>query len=149
LAATGFGCRVIYYSTSGKNTSTDYPQVDFDTLLAESDVISIHCPLTKATENLMNQDAFSKMKSSAILINVARGPIVNEMDLSHAIRNSMIAGAGLDVLSQEPMKEYNPLWSLKDDPRLFITPHIGWAATESRNRLIDAVCNNINRFLES
>lgn len=142
-----FGCKVIYYSTSGKNTDQEYESVDLDTLLARSDIVSIHAPLNPATENLMNLENLKKMKSSAILINVARGPIVNERDLVTALRENIIAGAGLDVISVEPMREGNPLLEIQDSGKLVVTPHIAWATGEARGRLADEVYLNIEAFL--
>ena len=139
-----FGCRVIYYSTSGKNQNE---RVDFDTICRESDLLSIHAPLNNATENLMNKDAFQKMKKSAVLINVGRGPIVNEEDLVEALENGEIAAAGLDVISAEPMREENPLMKIKDSGKLVVTPHIAWASTEARQRLVREVYLNIEAFL--
>lgn len=140
-----FGCRVIYYSTSGKNQNDQYERVDFDTICRESDLLSIHAPLNNATENLMNKDAFQKMKKSAVLINVGRGPIVNEEDLVEALENGEIAAAGLDVISAEPMREENPLMKIKDSGKLVVTPHIAWASTEARQRLVREVYLNIDR----
>lgn len=142
-----FGCRVIYYSTSGKNRSQGYECVELDTLLAQSDILSIHAPLNEATENLITREKLAKMKSSAILINVARGPIVNEADLAEALREGRIAGAGLDVLSAEPMRADNPLCAIGDSGRLVITPHIAWATSEARQRVVDEVYFNIEAFL--
>lgn len=142
-----FGCRVIYYSTTGKNHNQEYDAVDLDTLLAQSDILSVHAPLNPVTENLMNMEAFRKMKSSAILINVARGPIVNEADLVTALKEGIIAGAGLDVISAEPMKEGNPLLEIQDSGKLVVTPHIAWATGEARQRLTDEVYLNIEAFL--
>lgn len=142
-----FGCRVIYYSTTGKNHNQEYDAVDLDTLLAQSDILSVHAPLNSVTENLMNMEAFRKMKSSAILINVARGPIVNEADLVTALKEGIIAGAGLDVISAEPMKEGNPLLEIQDSGKLVVTPHIAWATGEARQRLTDEVYLNIEAFL--
>ena len=142
-----FGCRVIYYSTTGKNHNQEYDAVDLDTLLAQSDILSVHAPLNPVTENLMNMKAFRKMKSSAILINVARGPIVNEADLVTALKEGIIAGAGLDVISAEPMKEGNPLLEIQDSGKLVVTPHIAWATGEARQRLTDEVYLNIEAFL--
>lgn len=141
-----FGCRVIYYSTTGKNHSQEYDSVDLDTLLAQSDIVSIHAPLNAATENLMNRTNFEKMKSSAILINVARGPIVNEADLVWALNEGIIAGAGLDVISAEPMEQGNPLLEIQDSSKLILTPHIAWATGEARQRLTDEVYRNIEAF---
>lgn len=142
-----FGCRVIYYSTSGKNQNDQYERVDFDTICRESDLLSIHAPLNNATENLMNKDAFQKMKKSAVLINVGRGPIVNEEDLVEALENGEIAAAGLDVISAEPMREENPLMKIKDSGKLVVTPHIAWTSTEARQRLVREVYLNIEAFL--
>lgn len=142
-----FGCRVLYYSTSGKNKNQDYQAVNLDVLLAESDIVSIHAPLGPATENLMNLENLKKMKSSAILINVARGPIVNESDLVTALKENMIAGAGLDVISVEPMKAGNPLLEMQDSGKLIVTPHIAWATGEARQRLTEEVFLNIEAFL--
>ena len=108
-----FGCHVIYYSTSGKNNQSDYERVDFDTLLAEADVVSVHAPLTAETEGLMNREAFSKMKKTAIFLNLGRGPIVVEEALAEALENETIAAAGLDVLTVEPMSKENPLCRIK------------------------------------
>lgn len=146
--AETFGCKVIYYSTSGKNHNSEYRNVDLDTLLAESDIISLHAPLNAATENFMNLDKFKKMKSSAILINVARGPLVNERDLVTALKEGMIAGAGLDVISVEPMKADNPLLEVQDSGKLIVTPHIAWATGEARQRVADETYLNVEAFLK-
>lgn len=144
--AKAFGCHVIYYSTSGRNSQPDYERVSFDELLERSDIVSIHAPLDENTLGLMNQKAFAKMKSSAILLNVGRGPIINEADLAEALNNRMIAAAGLDVLSVEPMQPENPLRGIKDSERLLITPHIAWAGVEARMRLMDIILNQIKEF---
>lgn len=141
--AEAFGCHVIYYSTSGKNSDQPYEQVSFDELLAKSDILSIHAPLTPQTEKLFDKEAFSKMKNTAILINVARGPIVEEEALAWALEEGEIAGAALDVLVKEPMDEKNPLRRIMDSRKLIITPHIGWAPAETRVRLLDGVYKNI------
>ncbi len=130
--AKSFGCRVIYYSTSGKNHNKEYEEVDFDTLLAESDILSVHAPLDENTQNLMDKDAFEKMKNTAIFLNLGRGPIVVEADLADALEQGRIAAAGLDVLCIEPMSPDNPLRRIKASDRLLITPHIGWASVEAR-----------------
>ena len=144
--AKAFGCHVIYYSTSGRNSQPDYERVSFDELLERSDIVSIHAPLDENTLGLMNQKAFAKMKSSAILLNVGRGPIINEADLAEALNNRTIAAAGLDVLSVEPMQPENPLRGIKDSERLLITPHIAWAGAEARMRLMDIILNQIKEF---
>lgn len=144
--AKAFGCHVIYYSTSGRNSQPGYERVSFDELLERSDIVSIHAPLDENTLGLMNQKAFAKMKSSAILLNVGRGPIINEADLAEALNNRTIAAAGLDVLSVEPMQPENPLREIKDSERLLITPHIAWAGVEARMRLMDIILNQIKEF---
>ena len=146
--AEAFGCKVIFYSASGNSTCTDYERVDLDTLLKESDVLSIHCPLSDKTRNLINRDTLKLMKKSAILINVARGPVVNDADLAEALNNGTIAGAGLDVLGVEPMEKDNPLGLIKDSRKLLITPHMAWASVESRQRCFDEVLLNIKAFIE-
>ena len=142
-----FGCRVIYYSTSGKNNQPGYERVDFDTLLKESDIVSVHAPLTAETEGLMNKAAFDRMKKSAIFLNLGRGPIVVEADLADALERGSIAAAGLDVLTVEPMSPSNPLRRIKDSDRLLITPHIAWASIEARTRLMKIIESQINDFL--
>lgn len=146
--AEAFGCKVIFYSASGNSTCTDYERVDLDTLLKESDVLSIHCPLSDRTRNLINRDTLKLMKKNAILINVARGPVVNDADLAEALNNGTIAGAGLDVLGVEPMEKDNPLGLIKDSRKLLITPHMAWASVESRQRCFDEVLLNIKAFIE-
>lgn len=146
--ASAFGCRVIFHSVTGKSTCTDYEQVDFDTLLRESDVLSLHCPLSDLTRNLINKDALAKMKKSAILINVARGPVVNDQDLHDALVNGEIQAAGLDVTGTEPMKVSNPLSKIMDSRKLFITPHLAWASVEARNRCVSETCRNIEAFIK-
>ncbi len=143
-----FGCRVIYYSTSGKNNNDTYTRVDFDTLLKESDIVSVHAPLDDNTRGLFDKSAFRKMKEDAIFINVGRGPIVVEQDLADALLEGEIAAAGLDVLAVEPMAEDNPLKSIKDSEKLIITPHIAWASVEARTRLMKIICNQVKEFYE-
>ena len=147
--AKAFGCRVIYYSTSGRNSQPGYERVSFDELLEQSDIVSIHAPLDENTLGLMNKEAFAKMKKSAILLNVGRGPIINEADLAEALNNKTIAAAGLDVLSVEPMQEDNPLRGIKDSERLLITPHIVWAGVEARNRLMGIILGQIKEFFKA
>ena len=146
--AKAFGCHVIFYSVTGKSSCTEYEQVDFDTLLRESDFLSLHCPLSDITRNLINLDALKKMKKTAILINVARGPVVNDEDLYTALMENYILGAGLDVTGTEPMKDSNPLSKIKDSNRLIITPHMAWASIEARERCVSETCKNIEAFLK-
>ena len=144
--AEAFGAEVIYTSPSGSAPQEGYHQVDLDTLLAESDIISVHAPLNQYTENLINKNTLKKMKKTCIFLNLGRGPIVNEQDLADALMQGEIAAAGLDVLCQEPMSSGNPLMAIKDSRKLFITPHIGWASVESRTRLMDIIFHQIKEF---
>ena len=144
--AQAFGANVIYTSPSGSAPQDGYHQVDMDTLLSSSDIVSVHAPLNEYTENLMNADAFHKMKPSAIFLNLGRGAIVVEKDLADALNNDVIRAAGLDVLTVEPMSPDNPLRQLKDSRKLFITPHIAWASVEARTKLMDIIYNQIKDF---
>lgn len=145
--AKAFGCEVIYYSTSGIEREEPYERVSFDELLKRSDVVSVHAPLNDRTRGIFDKEAFAKMKPSAFFINVGRGPIVAEKDLADALTAGEIAGAGLDVLSKEPMLKENPLFPLKDSEKLIITPHIAWASKEARVRLMEGVYRNVEEFV--
>lgn len=145
--AESFGCKVIYYSTTGKHMVSGYKSVSFDELLKDSDFISCHCPLNERTKGLIDKVALSKMKKSAILINVARGPVVNNSDLYDALVNNEIAGAGLDVIEGEPITPDNPLGKFTDSNRLIITPHMAWASTESRIRCVEDAYKNLAAFI--
>ena len=144
--AEAFGCKVIFYSTSGTSTCTEYERVDFDTLLRESDFLSLHCPLSDKTRNLIDLEALRKMKKTAILMNVARGPVVNDEALYTALTENMIAGAGLDVTGTEPMRDSNPLSKIMDSNQLIITPHLAWASIEARKRVVEETYKNIEAF---
>ena len=146
--ADAFGCKVQFYSASGNSTCTDYPRVGLDTLLCTSDIVSLHCPLSDRTRSLIDKHAFEKMKPTAILINVARGPIVNTQDLYEALTTGKIMAAVLDVLEKEPMAHNNPLSQIQDSTKLIIMPHMSWASVESRTRLIAEVAKNIQAFLD-
>lgn len=147
--AKAFGANIIYYSASGRPAQEGYEQVDLDTLLAKSDIISVHAPLNEYTEGLMNKAAFEKMKNTCIFLNLGRGPIVVEQDLYEALESGEIAAAGLDVLCQEPMSATNPLGKIKDSKKLFITPHIAWASVEARTRLMQIVLGQIKEYFEN
>lgn len=144
--AEAFGAEVVYYSTSGKNNNSDYKRVELDELLSESDIISIHSPLNSNTQGLFNYDNLKKMKKSAVLINMGRGPIVIEKDLAKAIDENIIAGATLDVFSVEPMPEDSPLLKIKNKEKIVMTPHIAWASIEARERLFNDLIENIKAF---
>lgn len=145
--AKAFGAHVIYYSASGSPAQEGYEQVDFETLLTTSDIVSVHAPLNEYTKDLMDREAFAKMKKTAIFLNLGRGPIVVEQDLYEALETGEIAAAGLDVLCEEPMSETNPLAKIKDSKKLIITPHIAWASVEARNRLMQIIVEQIREFL--
>lgn len=147
LAAV-FGADVLYYSASGRDPQDGYRQVDLDTLLSQSDIISVHAPLNEYTENLLDSAAFQKMKSNAILLNLGRGPIIDETALADALKNGQIAAAGLDVLSEEPMRASSPLLEILDHDNLLITPHIGWASVEARTRLMQIIAEQIREFFD-
>ena len=146
--AEAFGCKVIFHSVTGKSTCTEYEQVSMDELLAQSDVLSLHCPLSDLTRNLIDKEALAKMKQTAVLINVARGPVVNGQDLYEALTNGVIAAAGLDVLEEEPISVTHPLYQIKDSNKLIITPHMAWASIEARTRVVEEVYRNIDAFLK-
>lgn len=145
--ARAFGCNVVYYSTTGTHDDPDYPRVDKETLFRESDIISIHAPLNSATENFVGERELSLMKKDAVLLNLGRGAIVDQEALARALLNERIGGAGLDVLTAEPMAADNPLLAVQDSTRLIITPHIAWATTEARQRCADEVARNIKAYM--
>lgn len=145
--AEAFGCRVICCSVTGKGSDTEYMRVDKDTLLRESDFLSLHCPLSDLSRNFIDRAALQKMKKTAILLNVARGPVVNNTDLYQALAAGEIAAAGLDVVEKEPLEPGNPLSRLKDSNQLIITPHLAWASVEARTRCVQEAYRNIEAFL--
>lgn len=144
--ATAFGMEVVYYSTSGRNNSTEYKRVSLEELLRLSDVVSIHAPYNEQTHHLIGYEQMAQMKKTAYLLNLGRGNIVVEGDLTKALNEDLIAGAGLDVLSKEPIDHNNVLFGVKDKNKLLITPHIAWASVEARNKLIQEVVMNIEAF---
>lgn len=144
--AEAFGAKVVYYSTTGINSNSDFSRVSFDELLSKSDIISIHAPLNENTLGLINYEALCKMKNSAILVNMGRGPIVVEEDLARAIDEDKIRGAALDVFEVEPIKINSPLLTMKNKDRIILSPHIAWASVEARERLFNEVVENITAF---
>lgn len=144
--AKAFDCEVMYYSTSGKNSNSEYKQVGLDELLKTSDIISIHAPLNEDTKDLLNYENMKNIKEGAILLNLGRGGIINEADLAKIIDEKEIY-CGIDVVSVEPILESNPLLSVKNKEQLILTPHIGWASLEARIRLIKMVAKNIEDFI--
>ena len=145
--ATAFGCKVIFHSITGKSSCKDYPQVDKETLLQESDFLSLHCPLSDLSRNFIGAEELKKMKKSAVLINVARGPVVNNKELYEALVAGEIMAAGLDVIEKEPLELSNPLSQLKDSNQIIITPHLAWASVEARTRCVSETAENIKAFM--
>lgn len=144
--AEAFGTKVIYTSPSGSAPQEGYHQVDMDTLLADSDIISVHAPLNQYTENLINTETLHKMKKNCIFLNLGRGAIVDEQALFDALNTGTIQAAGLDVLCAEPMSPANPLRQFKDSRKLLITPHVAWASIEARTKLMDIILNQIKEY---
>ncbi len=142
--AEAFGMQVLVSDHRGSEPRPG--RVSFEQVLTKSDVISLHCPLTKETQGLIGAAEIAQMKQGALLINTARGGIVDEQDLADALRDGYLGGAGFDVLSQEPPLASNPLLAA-DIPNLIITPHIAWASRASRQRLLDQISANISAFL--
>ena len=145
--ASAFGCEVAYTSTSGVVRQEEYPHKSLEELLGWADVVSIHCPLTPTTKGLIGEKELQKMKPTSIIINVARGGIIDEEALAKALNNKVIAGAGLDVFSREPLHS-SPLYDLEDDYSLVAAPHTAWAADEARKVLIQRIAENIKEHLE-
>jgi len=141
-----FGMNVIVAGSSARNrpTKKNIYRVSLAELLSQSDIVTIHCPLTPETRGLINIDNLRLMKPSAFLINTSRGPVVVEQDLAFALNEGLIGGAGLDVLSVEPPSPDNPLFNARN---CLITPHIAWATLEARKRLIDIAVDNIRAFI--
>ncbi len=142
---SAFGMRIIFHNRSKKETVISAKQVDLETLLSESDFISINCPLNEENTRFINKITIRKMKPTAFLVNTGRGPLINEKDLADALNEGRIAGAGLDVLAAEPADPHNPL--VKAD-NCYITPHIAWATFEARQRLIHIAAKNLQSFME-
>lgn len=144
--ALAMGMKVLAYTSKNQaDLPTGILKVDLDELFSASDVISLHCPLTPETKELVNTKRLNMMKKNAILINTGRGPLINEKDLADALNKESIAGAGLDVLSTEPPLADNPLLTAKN---CFITPHIAWATYEARIRLMQIAIDNLKSYME-
>lgn len=141
--ALAFNMKVLAYNRSQKDFD-GVTFVDFETILKKSDILTVHCPLNKDSEDMFDKNAFAKMKKGAFFINTARGGVIVEEDLIQALESEHLSGAGIDVLSTEPMKKDSKLPHTKN---LLISPHIAWAPTETRERLIDIVCENIENYI--
>ena len=148
-AAEVFGMKTLVYTLHPEKYTDDENEnllfVAQDQLFESSDVITIHCPLTPATAGIINEKSISKMKDGVIIVNLSRGPVVNEIELADALRKGKVAVFGADVISVEPMKADNPLYTA---PNCYLTPHIAWATREARERLVDIAAANIKAFLE-
>lgn len=144
-----FGMKPVWFSTSGTGHNHDYPCLALEELLGSSDVVSIHCPLTERTKGLIGEAELALMKPDAILVNMARGGIVDEGALSDAVGNGRIGGAAMDVFTSEPIPEDNPLLHCRRPERLLLTPHVAWASGEAMARLVDGIAENIRAFLQN
>ena len=144
--AKAMGMKVLAYSRSVREDGKDLAEyVSLERLLAESDVIALHCPLFPETDKIINKDTIAKMKDGVIIINNSRGQLINEQDLADALNSGKVAAAGLDVVSTEPIKGDNPLLGAKN---CLITPHISWAPKEARERIMDVSVNNLKSYLD-
>ncbi len=146
--ATAFGMKVIYFSTSGTSHCKIYPSVPLDTLLAESDAVTIHAPLTDRTNGLIGSAELGKMKATAIIVNMARGGIIKESDLVEAVDSGIISGAACDVFTAEPLPADHPYLHSKHPEKLRFTPHVAWASSEALDRLVQGIARNISAFLQ-
>jgi len=144
--AEAFGAEISYYSTSGQNFNQNYPHKSLDSLLEECDIISIHAPLNAQTLNLIDKNKLHLIKKGGILLNLGRGGIINETDLTNALNQKKFY-AGLDVLLEEPLSKDSILHKVKDPNQLLITPHIAWTSIESREKLLRGVVKNIKTFV--
>lgn len=144
--AEAFGSQISYTSTSGKNSDNTYPQKPLETLLRESDIISIHAPLNETTKNLITQKELALLKENAILINVGRGGIVNEEDVAKILESKNIF-FGADVLEIEPMKANHPFLNPNIQDKIILTPHIAWAYENARKKLLEMIIENIKSFI--
>ena len=143
--AQAFGMEVCVYTSKGQSAlPLGMKKMSLDEIFAECDVVSLHCPLTQDTKEMVNASRLETMKPNAILINTGRGPLINEQDLADALNAGRIAGAGLDVLSVEPSAMGNPLLSAKN---CFVTPHIAWATKEARIRLMQIAVDNLKGYI--
>ncbi len=144
-----FGGKVVYHSPSGRNLDAGYPHLALSKLLITSDIISIHTPLNEFSRNLIGIEELELCKRTAILINVARGGIVNETALAQSIEKDEIAGAAVDVFAVEPILAYNPLLQVSKKKNLILTPHIAWGSEEARQTLMEITCRNIQEYMGS
>ena len=146
--ACAFGAEVVYYSTSKNPHSSEYKHLELDELLSSCDIISIHAPLNENTNNLIDREQLYSLKDGAVLLNLGRGGIVNEVALAKAIDSKNLL-VGLDVTAKEPIEPDNPLLNIEKKENLIITPHIAWASQEARETLLAGTIKNIEDFLHA
>ena len=143
--AKALGMNILIHTRTPKADGDGIRYVSLDKLLEHSDYITLHCPLNEQTKYMINKEAISKMKTSAVIVNTGRGPLINEVDLCDALAAKRIAGAGLDVQEVEPPAEDSPLYTLDN---VIITPHMGWKGLETRQRLVGIICDNVQAFFK-
>ncbi len=143
--ARAFGMQVMVYTRSNRAPEPGIEFVDFNVLVESADVISLHCPLTDETRGILSAEAFQKMKDGVVIINTARGPLIDETALLEGLKSGKVYAAGLDVLAVEPPREHHPLF---DMPNCFVTPHIAWAPVEARQRLMNTAIDNVKAFID-
>ncbi|MFT5419769.1 MAG: glycerate dehydrogenase [Candidatus Endobugula sp.] len=147
--AQAIGMEVVFAERKGSKNGQRDAYIPFDELIRTSDVISLHCPLSAATANIISMDELKLMKPHALLINTARGGLVNERDLAQALKDQLIAGAGFDVASMEPLAEDNPLNDIFNLPNFILTPHVAWSSDSALQCQADMVIDNIGHFLQN
>lgn len=145
--AMAFGAEVVYFSASGQTYNVIYQALDLDEFLQTCDVVSVHAPLNAHTDNLLDYERIAQMKPTALLLNTSRGGIINEADLARALDNDLIAGAAIDVFTQEPIPAQHPYLHLQKKEKLLLAPHIAWSSIEARTRLVEKVAENIRGYL--
>ena len=145
--AMAFGAEVVYFSASGQEYNVIYKRLELEEFLQTCDIVSIHAPLSAATENLLDYQRLALMKPTAVLLNTSRGGIVNEADLARALDEDLIAGAAIDVFTQEPISATHPYLQLTKKDKLILAPHIAWSSIEARTRLMHRVAENIEHYL--
>lgn len=143
--AKAFGAHVI---ANKRTPVSDFECVDIDTLCRRSDIITVHCPLNSDSKDLINMDRISLMKKDVVIVNEARGAVVNEADIAYAVKNKVIGAFGSDVYSEEPFTTDHPFYEIKDFCNVLFTPHAAWGSFEARNRCIGVICDNIDSYLK-
>lgn len=149
IGANGFGMEPVFldhaFVTDAQRREKTF--LAFDAFMSSADIVTVHCPLTPETENLLNAKAFALMKETAIVINTARGAVINEADLAEALEQGRIGGAAIDVLASEPPENDHPYMKLLERPNFILTPHVAWASTEAMQTLADQLMDNIENFV--